>query len=64
MVKISKDRSAPERSFRNPPLWIHVSQAGSWLLSRREARKRAIIRVLDRVENGAAAPAAQPKNGA
>ena len=51
MDKLPKDRSSEERSFRNPPRWIHVSQAGEWLLSRREARKRAIIRVLDRVEN-------------
>ena len=55
MDKLPKDRSAPQRdasrvvSFRNPPLWIHVSQAGKWLLSPREARKRAVIRVLDRV---------------
>lgn len=63
MVKISKDCSAPERSFRNPPLWIHVSQAGAWLLSRREARKRAIIRVLDRV-GGAAGTRPREKTGA
>jgi hypothetical protein len=36
-----------ESSFRNPPLWIHVSQAGKWLLSPREARKRAVIHLLD-----------------
>lgn len=39
-----------ESSFRNPPLWIHVSQAGKWLLSPREARKRAVIRLLDRIQ--------------
>lgn len=39
-----------ESSFRNPPLWIHVSQAGRWLLSPREARKRAVIRLLDRIQ--------------
>jgi hypothetical protein len=39
-----------ESSFRNPPLWIHVSQAGKWLLSPREARKRAVIRLLDRMQ--------------
>jgi hypothetical protein len=38
-----------ESSFRTPPLWIHVSEAGKWLLSPREARKRAVIRILDRV---------------
>ena len=36
-------------SFRQPPLWIHVSAAGKWLLSRREARKRAVIRLLDKL---------------
>jgi hypothetical protein len=51
MGKLPKDRSAEERSFRNPPLWIHVSQAGKWLLSPREARKRAVIRLLDQVKN-------------
>lgn len=45
MRKVLKEES----SFRNPPLWIHVSQAGKWLLSPREARKRAVIRLLDRM---------------
>jgi hypothetical protein len=45
MRKVMKEES----SFRNPPLWIHVSQAGKWLLSPREARKRAVIRLLDRI---------------
>jgi hypothetical protein len=40
-----------ESSFRNPPLWIHVSQAGKWLLFPREARKRAVIRLLDRMQS-------------
>jgi hypothetical protein len=39
-----------ESSFRNPPLWIHVSNAGKWLLSPREAKKRAVIRLLDRLQ--------------
>ncbi len=39
-----------ESGFRNPPPWIHVSQAGKWLLSPREARKRAVIRILDRLQ--------------
>ena len=46
MRKVMKEES----SFRNPPLWIHVSQAGKWLLSPREARKRAVIRLLDRMQ--------------
>jgi hypothetical protein len=56
MGKVLKDRSAPDRSFRSPPIWIHVSQAGRWLLSPREARKRAVIRLLDKVENAAPVP--------
>ena len=48
MAKLQKEES----SFRTPPLWIHVSQAGQWLFSRREARKRAVIRLLDRLKTG------------
>jgi len=44
------------RGFRSPPLWIHVSQAGRWLFSPREARKRAVIRLLDKVESAAPLP--------
>jgi hypothetical protein len=51
MAKLQKEES----SFRSPPLWIHVSEAGKWLLARREAKKRAIIRLLDRL------PPATPK---
>ncbi len=48
--------------FRTPPVWIHVSEAGKWLLSRREARKRAVIRLIDNVKTGVAgAAAAKPK---
>jgi hypothetical protein len=52
MGKLPQDRSPEERSFRSPPLWIHVSQASKWLLSPREAKKRAVIRLLDRLETG------------
>jgi hypothetical protein len=45
-----------ERSFRSPPLWIQLSQASKWLLSRREARKRAVIRLLDAVGNRGQTP--------
>jgi hypothetical protein len=38
-----------ETGFRNPPLWIHVSEA---LLSPREAKKRAVIRLIDKVKIG------------
>ena len=41
-----------ESSFRHPPLWVHVSQAGKWLLSPREARKQAVIQLLDRMKAG------------
>ena len=56
MGKLPKDRSNPDRSFRSPPLWIHVSQAGRWLLSPREARKRAVIRLLDKVQDSPLLP--------
>jgi len=56
MGKVSKDRSTDGRGFRSPPLWIHVSQAGRWLLSPREAKKRAVIRLLDKVESAAPLP--------
>lgn len=42
-----QDERREEARFRQPPLWMHVSAAGKWLLSRREARKRAVIRLLD-----------------
>ena len=56
MGKPPQDRSPQERSFRNPPLWIHVSQAGKWLLSPREERKRAVIRLLDTMETRSQTP--------
>lgn len=46
MRKLQKEES----SFRIPPIWIHVSEAGKWLLSRREAKKRAVIQILDRLQ--------------
>ena len=48
MNKLPKD----DPGFRSPPLWIHVSQAGRWLFSPREARKRAVIRLLDTLKAG------------
>ena len=51
MGKLPQERSSPERTG-SPPLWIHVSQAGKWLLSPREARKRAVIRLLDGLKSG------------
>jgi hypothetical protein len=56
MGKVSKDRPMDGRSFRSPPLWIHVSQAGRWLFYPREARKHAVIRLLDKVESAAPLP--------
>jgi hypothetical protein len=35
--------------FRSPPIWIHVSEA---LFYRREAKKRAVIRLIDRMRVG------------
>jgi hypothetical protein len=44
-------RSGPklpqEPVFQHPPQWIH--EAGKWLFSRREARKRALVRFIDRL---------------
>ena len=37
-----------EIAFQSPPLWMHESVA-SLLGPRREARKRAILRLMDRV---------------
>jgi hypothetical protein len=56
MGKVSKERTPDGRGFRSPPLWIHVSEAGRWLFSPREARKRAVIRLLDTVENRGQTP--------
>jgi len=52
MSKVLKEES----SFRNPPIWIHISEAGKWLLSPREAKKRAVIRILDRVKSRVQTP--------
>jgi hypothetical protein len=43
------------------PFWIQVSRAGKWLLSPREARKRAVIRLLDAMGNQAQTPAGHDK---
>ncbi len=44
-------RSGPklpqEPAFQTPPQWIHA--AGQWLFKRREARKRALVRLIDRL---------------
>jgi hypothetical protein len=49
-----------EPAFRHPPLWIHASEAGKWLLTRREAKRRAVLAILDRVPE---TPASQPASG-
>ena len=36
-------------TFRSPPLWMHVSEAGKWLFAPREAKKRAVIKMIDRI---------------
>jgi hypothetical protein len=45
-------RSGPklpsEPHFQHPPLWIH--EASKWLFSRREARKRELVRLIDRLK--------------
>lgn len=52
MSKLQKQ----DPSFRTPPVWIHVAEAGKWLLYPREARKQAVIRILDRVRARAQRP--------
>jgi hypothetical protein len=58
MSKQQKEPAEPG-SFRHPPVWIHVSEAGKWLFSPREAKKRAVIRILDRVKSRGATPPAK-----
>ena len=50
-----------EPAFRTPPIWIHASEAGKWLLTRREAKRRAVLAILDRVPDGAAKPLSSAK---
>jgi hypothetical protein len=50
--------SKQEPAFRTPPIWIHASEAGKWLLSRREAKRRAVLAILDRVPD--ATPSSTP----
>ncbi len=52
-----QDPDKQEPAFRHPPLWIHASEAGKWLLTRREAKRRAVLAILDRVP---ASPAPLP----
>jgi hypothetical protein len=41
-----------DSGFRTPPIWIHVSEA---LFSPREAKKRAVVRLIDRMKSGVGA---------
>ena len=43
----SGQKLPPDPVFKHPPLWIH--EAGRWLFSRREARKRELVRLIDRL---------------
>ena len=48
MLPIRPGPKLPEDpSFQHPPQWIH--EAGKWLFSRREARKRELVRLIDRL---------------
>jgi hypothetical protein len=38
-----------DSGFRAPPIWIHVSEA---FFSPREAKKRAVIRLIDSLKTG------------
>ena len=46
---LKQDPARQDPTFRSPPLWMHVSEAGKWLLAPREAKKRAVIRMIDRI---------------
>ena len=55
--------SKQEPEFRHPPLWIHASE--EWLITRREAKRRAVLAILDRVpETPAPKPPSAPKPAA
>ena len=48
MLPIRPGPKLPEEPhFQHPPQWIH--EAGKWLFSRREARKRELVRLIDRL---------------
>jgi hypothetical protein len=47
MSKAQRDQTGDETGFRNPPLWFHVSEA---MLAPREAKKRAVIRIIDKIK--------------
>jgi hypothetical protein len=49
----SGPKSPGEPLFQHPPQWIH--EAGKWLFAPREARKRELVRLIDRL------PAARKK---
>jgi hypothetical protein len=50
MVKQAKDRSSERRSFRSPPRWIQA------FFFPREARRRALVRLLDELKTGVMPP--------
>lgn len=54
--------SKQEPEFRHPPLWIHASEA--WLITRREAKRRVVLAILDRVPASSARPPSAPKPAA
>jgi len=46
------DKPVKEPAFTHPPLWIHESVAGKFfapLAARREARRRAILELIERL---------------
>ena len=48
MLPIRSGQKLPQEPvFKHPPQWIH--EAGTWLFSRREARKQALVRLIDRL---------------
>ena len=56
-----------EPDFEHPPLWIHESAAGRLFASRRntvsskrEAKRRALLELIDRIPLKSAAPVTKP----
>ena len=49
-----RKKLASEPDFERPPLWIHGILAGILVRSKREAKRRRLLQLLDRVPPAAA----------
>jgi hypothetical protein len=50
----SRRKKLAEPDFKNPPLWIHGVLAGILVRSKREAKRRELLRLLDQLPAEAA----------